>query len=139
MKEPFEKEKALQLIKNILTGVPLENPEMPGGSRVLKNDLNEIATEIIKIMVLHTFTTTDLDIVLSLVRYRITGQWVDLTSKEKQPCNKAAETKIERHKLCKELVLHSKRNVSVHIDDMTSGVNLEGEIEIVLHPKLCQS
>ena len=80
MKEPLEKGKALQQIKNILTGVPLENPEMPGGSRVLKNDLNEIATEIIKIMVLHTFTTTDLDIVLSLVRYRITGQWVDLTS-----------------------------------------------------------
>ena len=30
MKEPLEKEKALQQIKNILTGVPLENPEMPG-------------------------------------------------------------------------------------------------------------
>lgn len=56
--------------------------------------------------------------------------------KKKQPCNKAAETKIERHKLCKELVLHSKRNVSVHIDDMTSGVNLEGEIEIVLRPTI---
>lgn len=59
--------------------------------------------------------------------------------KKKQPCNKAAETKVERNKLCKELVLHSKRNVSVHIDDMTSGVNLDGEIEIVLHPKLRQT
>lgn len=76
----MEKEKALHQIKEILNEVQLNNPEMPGGMRILNNDLNETATEIIKIMTLHTFTETELYIVMSLVAYRITGQWVDFYS-----------------------------------------------------------
>lgn len=56
--------------------VQLEKMKTPGGPRLLTSDLNSIATEIIKLLMLHKFSTTDLGIVCSLVIYRVTGQWV---------------------------------------------------------------
>lgn len=75
----MDKETELAVLMSIqeeLKKVQLENIKTPGGPRLLTSDLNSIATEIIKLLMLHKFSTTDLGIVCSLVIYRVTGQWV---------------------------------------------------------------
>ena len=66
----------LSSIQAELKKVQLEKMKTPGGPRLLTSDLNSIATEIIKLLMLHKFSTADLGIVCSLVIYRVTGQWV---------------------------------------------------------------
>lgn len=66
----------LSSIQAELKKVQLEKMKTPGGARLLTSDLNSIATEIIKLLMLHKFSTADLGIVCSLVIYRVTGQWV---------------------------------------------------------------
>ena len=75
----MDKETELAVLMSIqeeLKKVQLENIKTPGGPRLLTSDLNSIATEIIKLLMLHKFSTTDLGIVCSFVIYRLTGQWV---------------------------------------------------------------
>ena len=43
------------------------------GSRKLSLQIDSVVNEILKILILHKFTEEELEIILDLVRYRITG------------------------------------------------------------------
>ena len=45
----------------------------PAGSRKLSLQIDSVVNEILKILILHKFTEEELEIILDLVRYRITG------------------------------------------------------------------
>ena len=65
----------LCIVQEELNKVCLENVTTPGGKRLLNNNLDDIASEIIKLLMLRKFTTVELGIIFSLVIYRVTGKW----------------------------------------------------------------
>ena len=74
-KSPAVQQGKLSKVREELDKIQLDKCYTFGGARVLNNDLNAVATEVVKLLALRSFSAADLAIILSLAFYRITGQW----------------------------------------------------------------
>lgn len=68
----MEDEDKLKAVQNILNLVDLDRGS-PGGKRRLVFKTDSVVDDILKILMLHKFTTEEMEIIFTLVRYRITG------------------------------------------------------------------
>lgn len=68
----IEDEDKLKAVQNILNLVDLDRGS-PGGKRRLVFKTDSVVDDILKILMLHKFTTEEMEIIFTLVRYRITG------------------------------------------------------------------
>ena len=65
-------EDILREVQSLLDEVDFDR-YTPAGSRKLSLQIDSVVNEILKILILHKFTEEELEIILDLVRYRITG------------------------------------------------------------------
>lgn len=65
-------EDILREVQSLLDEVDFDR-YTPSGSRKLSLQIDSVVNEILKILILHKFTEEELEIILDLVRYRISG------------------------------------------------------------------
>lgn len=80
----FKKDKdILREVQSLLDEVDFDR-YTPAGNRKLTLRTDSVVNDILKILILHKFTEEELEIIFTLVRYRITGVFNFFETSEKQ-------------------------------------------------------
>lgn len=131
----------MKILSDEVELIDLSKAFAPAGQRLLNFDATKPSNDILKVLMTHKFTLEEMELVFTLVRYRLTGKLIftndyieQQSFNEKAASEETAKNYKEFMKLNEPITVYSQKNVSISIDNDSMGFNIEGALEILIHP-----